>query len=177
MKLFALLVYSRRDVKPVLLSSAKELSTFGYFNHSAVSESIVFTSRTIVARTHYGQRQTIFGTEPPLVYHVYVRDDGLAGVAITDNEYRVAFKVINRMLNEYETVTGIGWHLAISDSKEDSPHLWVIMKQSETDKLQSSLDEVTGIVKKNIRDILRRGESLEDLDKLSQELSKSSAKF
>lgn len=47
------------DSEPFRLGSAQDLSHFGYFERSTAKEMLTFASRTIVARTQPGQRQSV----------------------------------------------------------------------------------------------------------------------
>jgi synaptobrevin homolog YKT6 len=59
MRLFSLAVL-RNDVQPALmLASAQDLSTFGFFQRSAVGEFMNFFSKTVAERTQAGQRQDV----------------------------------------------------------------------------------------------------------------------
>jgi hypothetical protein len=59
MHLFSIAVL-RNDVQPaVQLSSAQDLSTFGFFQRSSVGEFMNFFSKTVAERTKAGQRQDV----------------------------------------------------------------------------------------------------------------------
>lgn len=59
MRLFSLAVI-RNDVQPALiLASAQDLSTFGFFQRSSVGEFMNFFSKTVAERTQAGQRQDV----------------------------------------------------------------------------------------------------------------------
>lgn len=47
------------DEEPILVGSASDLSSFGYFQRSSVRELITFASRTIAKRTPPGRRQSV----------------------------------------------------------------------------------------------------------------------
>ena len=58
-RLFAIAIL-RNDVQSaVALASAQDLSTFGFFQRSAVGEFMTFFSKTIAERTQAGQRQDV----------------------------------------------------------------------------------------------------------------------
>ena len=59
MRLFSIAIL-RNDVQPaVQLSSAQDLSTFGFFQRSSVGEFMNFFSKTVAERTQAGQRQDV----------------------------------------------------------------------------------------------------------------------
>jgi synaptobrevin homolog YKT6 len=59
MRLFSIAIL-RNDAKPaVLLVSAKDLSTFGFFQRSTVGDFMDFFAQTVAERTLAGQRQDI----------------------------------------------------------------------------------------------------------------------
>jgi hypothetical protein len=50
----------RNDVTPaVALASSQDLSSFGFFQRSAVGEFMTFFSKTVAERTQAGQRQDV----------------------------------------------------------------------------------------------------------------------
>jgi synaptobrevin family protein YKT6 len=53
MKVFSIIVYGT-GVKPVILSQASELSSFGFFKRGTIKEFILFVSREIISRTSPG---------------------------------------------------------------------------------------------------------------------------
>jgi synaptobrevin family protein YKT6 len=112
MHLFSIAIL-RNDVQPaVQLSSAQDLSTFGFFQRSSVGEFMNFFSKTVAERTKAGQRQDVeensrihFQIMLILDYvgHVYARSDGLVGVLISDKDYplRVAYSLLTKILDEF----------------------------------------------------------------------------
>ena len=56
-----------------------------------------FTTKIVVERTQPGQRQSV--KEQEYLCHVFVRDDRLSGVLISDHDYpsRVAFTVLSKV--------------------------------------------------------------------------------
>ena len=88
--------------EPVLIGQAFDLSNFGFFQRASVREMIVFVCRTIVRRTHPGQRQTVQNED--YFCHVHVKDNQIAAIAVADEEYpsRAAFSVLSQILDDYE---------------------------------------------------------------------------
>lgn len=77
----------------------------------------MFGARTIVSRAELGSRQTITLEEAPVLLHVYIRHDGLAGIVVSDKDYppRVAFGLINKMLTTFEDRVGEKWKRVQAD--------------------------------------------------------------
>ena len=66
-QLYAISIF-RTDVKPaVKLVSTQDVSSFGFFQRSAVSQFIDFFSQTVAERTPSGQRSDVEeNSKPPL---------------------------------------------------------------------------------------------------------------
>ncbi|XP_030642717.1 synaptobrevin homolog YKT6-like isoform X2 [Chanos chanos] len=101
MKLFSLSVLYKGPTKAHLLKAAYELSSVGYFQRSSVQEVMTFTCGLIVERSPPGCRCSV--QEQEYMCHVYIRDDCLSAVAITDTEYpqRVCFSLLDKVLDEF----------------------------------------------------------------------------
>ena len=58
---------------------------------------MTFTTKIVVERTQPGQRQSV--KEQDYLCHVYVREDRLAAVLISDHDYpkRVAFGILSKV--------------------------------------------------------------------------------
>ncbi|KAH9117460.1 hypothetical protein LEN26_012678 [Aphanomyces euteiches] len=145
---------------------------------------INFFSRTFIKRTAKGQRQSIQHEE--YTCHVYVRQDGLAGIVVCDQEYppRVAFALLNKYLEEYNKETHGGWASAAGSATAEWPPLNKALEDyqdpSKADKIsaiQKELDETTAVLSKTIDSVLERGEKLDDLVQKSQDLSSQSKVF
>jgi synaptobrevin family protein YKT6 len=120
--------------------------------------------------------------------HVYVRQDGLSGIVVCDQEYppRVAFALMNKMLEEYNKETRGGW--ASSTNNAGGGGDWAPLTKaledyqdpSKADKIsaiQKELDDTTAVLSKTIDSVLERGEKLDDLVSKSQDLSSQSKVF
>lgn len=188
MKITALLVMkSNPNPAPgsesLLLTSASDLSQFGYFQRSSAKEFIMFVARTIAKRTPPGQRQSVQQDE--YMVHCYNKN-GLFGVAFMDNHYpvRSAFSVINKVLDEYQQNFGDSWRTVQSDANQSWPYLNDALTKfqdpAEADKLlkiQRDLDETKIILHKTIDSVLARGERLDSLVEKSSDLSMASQLF
>ncbi|RHY94649.1 hypothetical protein DYB37_011459 [Aphanomyces astaci] len=172
------------DAEPPILASAFDLNSFNYFKRSTVRDMINFFSRTFIKRTPKGQRQSIQHEEYNC--HVYVRQDGLAGIVVCDQEYppRVAFALMNKFLEEFNKETNGEWRTSPSAANPDWAPLVKALEDyqdpSKADKIsaiQKELDETTAVLSKTIDSVLERGEKLDDLVQKSQDLSSQSKVF
>ncbi|CAN6625652.1 hypothetical protein TRVA0_010S01926 [Trichomonascus vanleenenianus] len=175
------------DQDAIELTSARDLSSFSFFERSSVGQFMTFFSTTVAGRTKPGQRQSV---EEGNTYigHCYARSEGVAGIIISDKEYpvRVAFSLLNKVLDEYiakypstewnsVSSNGTGPQYAALEEylkKYQDPH------QADTImKVQQELDETKITLHKTIESVLARGEKLDSLVDKSEALSNSSRMF
>jgi len=69
---------------PLPLSTASDLSSYGFFQRGSISEMLKFFSKTFVARTDVGARQSV--QHEGYIVHCWKRADGLCGCVTTDLE-------------------------------------------------------------------------------------------
>lgn len=124
------------------------------------------------------------------LYH-YVRENGITYYAITEDDYErsKAFRFLGEIKRKFQSFsssqsstalpyslnTGFSEVLAASIhkfSKEDFNET-----KSKTDEVQSQLDELKGIMVKNIDNIAQRGENLNLLVDKTEDLSQSTVTF
>nr|CCA14277.1 synaptobrevinlike protein putative [Albugo laibachii Nc14] len=168
---------------PIILSTAYEVSSYGYFQRPGIRQMLNFFSRTFVKRTKAGQRQSI--THEEYTCHVYVKADGLSGIVFTNPEYpkRVVFALLNKLTESYHAETNGAWVKHKDDPKPWPPLIQAVadyQDPTEADKIcaiQRDLDETTAILSKTIDNVLERGEKLDDLVNKSQDLSNQSKVF
>ena len=115
--------------------------------------------------------------------------DGIAATALTDNEYpeRAAYTLLNNLILEFRDQfqsSGILDRDITQDTPLKFPQMEVFLRDwqnpHEADKLlkiEKELQEVQEIVHKNLSDLLKRGEAMEDLMDKSEELNKVSVDF
>ncbi|KAM5273070.1 synaptobrevin homolog YKT6 isoform 2-T2 [Ctenodactylus gundi] len=148
MKLYSLSVLYRSEPRAVLLKAAFDVSSFSFFQRSSIQEFMTFTSQLIVERSTKGSRASV--KEQEYLCHVYVRNDGLAGVVIADSEYpsRVAFSLLEKVLDEFsKQVDRIDWPVGSPATIQYSAlegHLSRYQNPREADpmsKVQAELDE------------------------------------
>jgi synaptobrevin homolog YKT6 len=175
----------KRDVDPVRLCEAVELSDISFFKKGSVKEVLTWVSRTVVARSSASEHSSV--AHEDYVAHVHVKSNKLACVILTDKDYpaRVAFDVIRRALESFEkTVPAAQWANLTADQlfsvSEINALLAKYQSPAEVDqllKLQSDVDEVKEIMVKNMEKMLDRGEKLEDLVGKTDQLSASTKTF
>ncbi|KAL6943096.1 palmitoyltransferase [Hanseniaspora osmophila] len=171
------------------LCSSKDLSQFGFFERSSVSQFMTFFSDTVASRTGPGVRQSIEEGEN-YVGHVYTRTENITGVIITDKEYpvRPAYTLLNKVLEEF-LVAVPDWQ-TINDNTNDKAinfnnttiqmYLSKYQDPSQADsimKVQHELDETKIVLHKTIESVLQRGEKLDNLVDKSHDLTASSKMF
>lgn len=118
---------------------------------------------------------------------MYVRRDGIAGIVVADQEYppRVAFALMNKLIDDYDKETHGSWKsvAAGSPAQEWAPLNTAIQEYQDPSKadkisaIQKELDETTAVLSKTIDNVLERGEKLDDLVAKSRDLSTQSKVF
>eukprot|EP00455_Lapot_gusevi_P013667 TRINITY_DN1670_c0_g1_i1.p1 TRINITY_DN1670_c0_g1~~TRINITY_DN1670_c0_g1_i1.p1 ORF type:complete len:237 (-),score=66.43 TRINITY_DN1670_c0_g1_i1:178-783(-) len=172
-----------KEKEAVILVADYELYSFSYFYRGTVRELCNFLCRTVVPRTPPGSRQSI--EHEGHVAHVYVRPDGLAGVAVVDKEYpdRVAYTLIHKLLSDFPTAHP-NWQNVSEDFSCEFRALTTALAQyqdpQEADALmrvQRELDLTKDIMHKNIDSVLQRGERIDALVEKSNDLNAQSKMF
>ena len=117
---------------------------------------------------------------------MYRRSDGLSGVVIANNDYpeRVAHTLISKLLLEFEKIYKNKWKSVNKDETYVFSNMSSMLKEYQNPekadkllKLQNNLDSVKDIMHKNIEQVLRRGEKLDDLLDKSQDIGELSKMF
>ncbi|XP_027889608.1 synaptobrevin homolog YKT6 [Xiphophorus couchianus] len=184
MKLYSLSVLFKGATKANLLKAAYDLSSFSFFQRSSVQEFMTFTSALIAERTSVGTRASV--KEQEYLCHVYVRNDNLSAVVISDSEYpqRVCFTLLDKVLEEFSRqVDSIDWPSGNPDTvsyKGLDIHLSKYQNPREADamtKVQAELDETKIILHNTMESLLERGEKLDDLVSKSEHLGNQSKAF
>lgn len=172
------------DSEPNLLGHAMDVSNFGFFQRSSVREMITFVCRTIVQRTHPGQRQTV--QHEDYFCHVHVRDNHLAGIVVADANYpsRAAFAILAKILDDYELQceSGSSTDPEIRTKADNLLEAALELYQDplnadKVGKIQKELDETKIVLHKTIEGVLERGEKLDSLVERSNDLSLASQMF
>jgi len=106
---------------PVLLSSASELSSIGYFQRRTVAEMMLFFSRQFAkGAKDPGQRSSV--KEQGYLCHVYVSPAGVVAACFADEEYptRVAFGYLSKLCEDFLQATGGNLGAARADGAFDA---------------------------------------------------------
>lgn len=186
MKLIWLQIFFVPKENAFSLANAEDLSSFSFWQRSTVREHLIFLSRTSAARCPEGSQLTVALKEVPFNCHMFRRSNGLTGIAVTDNEYpeRVAHSLILKFLNEFEKSVKGNWKSVTKDQNFTFEKLREYLKDysdpEQADKyyaVQKNLDEVKEIVHKNIEEVLRRGETIDGLVKISEDLGNDAKIF
>jgi len=165
MKLIACSIYSNQE----LIKKIEDLSSFGYFYRSNISEHIAFGSRLCVQRVKNDEKTSVTINEDfPYIFHVYRCEKyNIFVISVTDKEYpeRIAFEMMKLVSMEPSKIE------TIFSTYKDPKNADKILKT------QIQLEETRLVMHKNIDQILQRGEKLEDLMARSSDLSASSILF
>lgn len=174
---------SNGEPEPVILCQTFEVSEFNMFQRGSVRQFLTAFTRIFVKRTAPGKRQAI--EHEGYVIHVQMRQNGLAGCIITDQEYpaRVAFSLISDLLSKFWEANSSGWtnlrensvtfnHMnkAIADYQDPQ-------KADKICKIQKELDDTMGVMHQTIDKVLERGVKLDQLVDRSNDLSSQSKQF
>ena len=186
MKVTALSVWKWRgqNTDPICLGKAEDVEEFGYFQRASVREMLTFISKTIVARTQPGQRQSV--EQDQYLVHVINRN-GLAAIAVMDKEYpsRSAFCVLQKICDDYcDTFGQEQWKTLTEDDVKGNEIMEdAIVKYQDPMaadkilKIQRELDDTKVVLHKTIDSVLARGEKLDNLVDKSTDLSLASQMF
>lgn len=191
MRIFSIVVYNCAS-KPVIISSAADLSAFGLLKKGTAKEILNFVSREVVERTEPGSRHVVSHTPPEPVDGVntflcnsYVTKEKIGCAVVTDGDYdsRVAFGLMTKAIEE--TVRACpNAQSATSDLNARVPELNNLLvryqKPEEVDqimRINRDIEETKQIMVENIDKMLARGEKIETLMDKSQDLSFHSKAF
>lgn len=188
MKLLSLILYRAREESPFELVNCEELSSFSFFHRGPLREHIKFHSRLIASRTPPGQRNSIDFDQNLGKCYSWTHPQGITATVLVDSEYpmRVAFALAAeaiRIFMDSGAVKG-----SLEDIKRDEafqvPEIQTLFTKfqnpAEADKLtkiEKDLEEVKGVVMQSMDDLLKRGESLDQLMQKSKDLSSTSVQF
>mmetsp|Transcript_57583 Transcript_57583/g.122465 ORF Transcript_57583/g.122465 Transcript_57583/m.122465 type:complete len:203 (-) Transcript_57583:79-687(-) len=188
MKLLSLMLYKWKEEQPTELMACMELSSFNFFQRAPIKEQVRFRSRLVAGKTPLGKRSVI-ELEKELgeaKANVWVHPQGVAAVVLVDNEYpmRVSFSLLSEAVRIFlERMQG-KWEDTSSDQQFSVPEIEDLFQKfqnpAEADKLtkvESDLEEVKGLVMQSLDDLLKRGESLDQLMAKSKDLSNTSVQF
>eukprot|EP00746_Dinoflagellata_sp_MGD_P004593 gnl/MRDRNA2_/MRDRNA2_108889_c0_seq1.p1 gnl/MRDRNA2_/MRDRNA2_108889_c0~~gnl/MRDRNA2_/MRDRNA2_108889_c0_seq1.p1 ORF type:complete len:201 (+),score=37.06 gnl/MRDRNA2_/MRDRNA2_108889_c0_seq1:75-677(+) len=186
MKVLSLILYKWKEDNSIEVCAVYELSSFSFFHKGPIKEHIRFHSRLIASRTPVGQRTSVDFEQNLGKCHCWTTTKGLSLAVLVDNEYpmRVAFTLLSEAARIFtEQMTG-KFEGATADTEMKCPDVEALFTRfqnpAEADKItkiEKDLDEVKGVVMKSMDDLLKRGESLDQLMQKSNDLSNTSYQF
>lgn len=186
MKLLSLIIYKWKDDNSIEVINCSELGSFSFFHRGPIKEHIKFHSRLIVSRTPIGRRSTIDFDQNLGKCHTWVHPQGVGAAVLIDQEYpmRVAFSLLSESVRIFlEKCTG-KWEDLNADTPVSCPEIEELFQKfqnpAEADKLtkiEKDLEDVKGTVMQSMDDLLKRGESLDQLMQKSKDLSSTSVQF
>lgn len=186
MRLIALHVYKWDKEDAKMLCTEQNLQELWFYQRGMAKELINFNSRTIAGRIPPGNQASITLEQGVGVCHCWTSHDGISATAMTDADYpeRSAYQVLNKVIMAFREQYGSGLDKVTSDMQLSFPQLEVIMKEwqnpMEADKLlkvESTLIETQKVVHKNLEDLLKRGEQMDELMSKAKDLSDVSIGF
>jgi len=186
MKLLSLLIYKHNEDNSVELLGCTELSSFNFFQRGPIKEHIRFHSRLCVSRTAVGQKNIIEFDQGLGKCHTWVNGQGIGAACLVDAEYpmRVALTLLSEAIRIFMERMAGKWESATADMALQCPEVEELFQRfqnpAEADKLTKitkDLEEVKGVVMQSMDDLLKRGESLDQLMQKSKDLSATSVQF
>ena len=148
-----------------------------------------FNARTIAERIPPGNKASVSLENNVGICYCWTTKDGLTATCITDAEYpeRAAFILLNNIVMDFrETFANNpeAYQNAYTDKKLNYENLAVFLNKwqdpTEADKLmkiEKELLEVKEVIHKNLNDLLKKGEQLDQLMVKSKDLSTVSVDF
>lgn len=185
MRILSIYILKWNGETPNFLTSIFDLDFISFFKRPFVKDALNFAARLAVSRLQLGEKSVI-DNENGKTY-VDIAKNGLAVAIIADEEY--PSKVIMQISKEVMQMFAIAhteeeFKAVNKDVNWPMPELDIKIKKyqdpKEADKLlklQTNLEEVTTIMNKNLDDLLKRGETLDDLMKKSKDVSSVSYNF
>jgi synaptobrevin family protein YKT6 len=182
MKILSLSIWNKEAEKGVELMSIHDVSQFGYFQRSSVSEFLKFTAQFLADRTAPGERKSV--KEREYICHILVKSDKIGGVLICDEEYpqRVAYSFILKSLDDFvKKHPKYTWrNVPFPEVPEIKQQFDLFQDPRQADsitQIQGDLDETKVILYNTIEQVLERGEKLDDIVAKSENLSLTSKQF
>lgn len=173
---------------PPILSLAKELSSFSYFQRSSIGEMFTFFSRTFAANKQLAPGARTSVKHEAFLCHMYVSPFGVTAVAFADEEYpaRVAFGYLSRLCEVFVEATG---GQAVTSNEDNSvpsfqaQHTKLLVQfqdpqqADQLTRIMHELEQTKLVLHETIEAALERGQKIDDLIVKSNDLSGSSKMF
>jgi len=152
MKLLMIILFRSNGEKPIKLAQAADLTAFNYFTRSSIAEHLHFGTRTVIQRTPAGSRQTVeLKKDLGFVCHAYNRQDTLSGCVVADEEYpqRVAFTVLNRVMEQFEKLSEGKWKNIDVDQPLEPEFMIETLKEWQNPNSADKLTKIQKILTKS----------------------------
>jgi len=173
---------------PIILSSAKELSSFSYFQRSSVNEMFTFFARTFANNSNLAVGARTSVKQQGFQCHMYISPAGVTAVCYADDEYpaRVAFGYLSKLCEDFSQATGGQLPASTEDncvSLFQAAHTKLVVQfqdPSQADQLtriMNELEQTKLVLHETIEAALERGQKIDDLIVKSNDLSGSSKMF
>lgn len=191
-QLYAIYMIRQSPAPSKVICAEADISSFGYFIRSSISEGFQFSSLTLAERTSPGTRASMNGSSKDkdlyttIFFHCYTTAEGLSCVVVAEEAYpvRVAYSLINKALEEFSKSYSKSIWSCNTSVRLTCPGLKMLLQKyrdpNEADpvlKVQKELDETKIVVHQTIEKVLERGERLDDLVNKSEQLSGLSRAF
>lgn len=188
MKLIAIHIFKWHEEEPRLLCSEMDLSMLWFYQKGMAKEHINFNARMIASRIPPGNKASVTLENNIGQCYCYTTKDLLSATVITDSDYpeKAAFTLLNNILMDFRECfpDSAVYESTTSDItlKYDSLEMFLKKWQDPTEadkllKIEKELHEVKEIIHKNLADLLKKGEQLDELMVKSKDLNKVSVEF
>ena len=169
-----------------LFSRQIDTSRFGFFESGSAKEMIKFVTRNTLGSLGKGQRYSAADENGFYVHAAVSFTDQFAVFAFTDQDYprRVAYKCLEEALEAFNKKVGENWKMQKGDTKFEVPEFDAVFKKfkdaSKVDPLtiaQLKVDATQGVLIDNIKTLLEKHESLDQMVEKSNDLSAKTKVF
>ena len=187
MKILSIHIFSLYNSKPIILSSAFELSFISIFQRGIIKDFLNFHSRLVIGRISQDTSAAV-QLEKGICYAL-ANSDKIGIAMICDEEYpkRVAVDFLFKIHEDFknfikEKKIDLNLYTDDTDIKYKTIKDEIVEWQNPTKKdsimkLQDELNDVVDIMRQNLNELLKREENLDSLIIKSEELSKTSKSF
>ena len=189
MRLISIHIFKWKSEDAKLWCSEMNLTDLWFYQRGIAKDLINFNAMTIAGRIPKGNKGSITLENDVGRCHCWVTKDGIAATAMTCNDYpeRAAYTLLNKIIFDFGDKFN-GTDVLTKDptpgKQLEFPELEVYLRDwqnpHEADKLlkiEKELEEVSTIVHKNLKDLLERGEAMEELMDKSETLNQASVAF
>ena len=187
MRIISIHIFSLLKSKPLILSSAFSLSFVSFYERRTLKDFLNFHSRLVIERIKENTHAEV-QLEKGICYAV-ANDDKIGITMICDEEYpkrvaiefmlkiydnfKIFFKQKNIDLNSIEKDMDLKFEFINTQIEEwQDPS-----KKDNLMILQNDISEINDLMRQNLKELLKRGENLEELMKTSEDIKFTSYNF